>query len=106
MRSDDECNLLPGEHFGGRRIVNGGTRERLGVFATHGSAVPGHRAGALPEQIIGLASGERVDVAQPSGGLRKGEVGEEAESGIGGREGCGRDDIADDEEDVDGEREQ
>lgn len=86
--------------------MNGGTRERLGVFATHWSAVPGYCAGALPEEVIGLASGERVDVAQTSAGLRKGEVGEEAESGIGGREWCGRDDIADDEEDVDGEREQ
>jgi len=86
--------------------MNGETRERLGVFAAHWSAVPGHRAGALPEQVVGLARGERVDVAQPSAGLRKGEMGEEAESGIGGGEWCGRDDIADDEEDVDGESEQ
>ena len=106
MRSDDECNLLPGEHFGGGRVINGGTRERLRVFATHWSAVPGYCAGPLPEQVIGLASGERVDVAQPSAGLRKGEVGEEAESGVGGGEWCGGDDIADDEEDVDGEIEQ
>lgn len=106
MRSDDECNLLPGEHVGGGRVMGGGTRERMGVFATHRSAVPGHCAGALPKQVIGLAGGERVDVAQPSAGLRKGEVGEEAESGIGGREWCGGDDIADDEEDVDGEGEQ
>jgi hypothetical protein len=69
VRSDDECNLLPGEHFGGRGVVDGGTRECLRVFATHWSAIPGHCAGALPEHVIGLASGERVDVTQPSGGL-------------------------------------
>jgi len=86
--------------------MNGDTWKRLGVFASHWLAVPGHSAGALPEQVTGLASGERVDVLQPSAGLGKGEVGEEAESGIGGREWCGRDDIADDEEDVDGQREQ
>ena len=25
--SDDECNLLSGEHIGGRHVVNGGTRQ-------------------------------------------------------------------------------
>jgi hypothetical protein len=86
--------------------MNGDTGERLGVFAAHWSAVPSYGAGALPEQVIGLASGECVDVTQPSAGLREGEVGVEAKSGVCGRKWCGRYDIADDEEDVDGKREQ
>ena len=103
------CHLLPGEHFGGGRVVKGagGTREEhLRVFATHRPAIACGRARTLPEQVLGLASGERVDVAQASRGLREGEVGEEAEAGVGGGEGCGRDDIADDEEDVDGKSKQ
>jgi len=86
--------------------MNGSTGECLGVFAAHWSAVPGHGAGALPEQVVGLGSGECVDIAQPSAGLGEGEVDEETETGIGGREWCGGDDIANDEEDVDGKREQ
>ena len=98
-------NLLPGVHFGGRRVVKGGTGERLRVLATHWPSVPGYGAGPLPELVLGLASGECVDVAQPSTGLREGKVGDEAEAGIDGRERCGRNDIADDEEDVDGKSE-
>ena len=103
------CHLLPGEDFGGGRVAKGagGTREEhLHVFATHRPAVPCRCACTLPEQVLGLASGERVDVAQASGGLREGDVGEEAEPGIDGGEGCGGDDIADDEEDVDGKSKQ
>ena len=98
-------NLPPGEHFGGRRVVKGGTGERLRVLATHGPSVPSYGAGSLPEQVVGLATGESVDVTQPSTGLREGEVGDEAELGIGGREWSGRNDIADDKEHVDGKSE-
>lgn len=86
--------------------MKGGTRECLRVLATHWPAEPSYGAGAPPEQVIGLGCGEGVDVAQPSTGLREGEVGDEAESGIGGGERRGRNDIADDEEDVDGKSEQ
>jgi len=108
VRRDDVRNLLPGEHFWGTHVVRGGgdTGERLSVFAPHRSAVPGHGAGALPKRVFGLASGECVEVSQPPASLREGDVGEEAEAGVGGREGCGGDDIADGEEDVDWEGEQ
>jgi hypothetical protein len=87
--------------------VRGDTgKEWLRVFAPHGPAVPGHGAGALPKQIFGLASGECVKVSQPPAGLGEGEVGEEAKSGIKGGERCGRDDVADGEEDVDWEGKQ
>ena len=85
--------------------MKGGTRERLRALATHWPSVPRYGAGPLPELVLGLASGEGVDVAQPSTGLREGKVGNKAEPRIDGREGRGRNDIADDEEDVDGKSE-
>lgn len=90
----------------GGRGGGGDTGERLSVFAAHRSAVPGYGACALPKRVFGLASGECVEVSQPAASLREGDVGEEAESGVEGRERCGGDDVADGEEDVDWEGEQ
>jgi hypothetical protein len=99
-------NLLPSENLHGRRVMRGKPRKCLWIFASHGSAVPGQEAGALPKQIVGLAGGEGVDVTQPAASLREGEMGKKAERRIDGCEGSGRYDIADGEEDVNWEREQ
>jgi hypothetical protein len=94
VRGDEERYLLPGEHLRRWRVGKGEARECLWVLAAHGSAVASHDAGALPKQILGLRSGERVDSPQPTAGLREGEVGEEAKARIDGCERGERYDIA------------
>ena len=105
VRGDEECDLLPGEHLRRRCVRRCEARECLWVLAAHGSAVASHDAGALPKQILGLGSGERVDSPQPTTGLRKRKVGVEAKSGIERRKRGGGYDIAYGEEDVHWERE-